>query len=199
MINIQIADDSKLFADVVKNVLNETETMQVTAVYYDLKSCYDGLKKEIPDILLLDDSMTFTDGDILFFCNGIKNEYPELKIIIFSSYSKYEQKLLYRLISGSIPKTLSIDELINIIKRVNRGELIYHKEVSKLPQTSIYLTRREVETLQCISSGLSIEEIAFKKRVSREAVYCCKKRLLTKLDVKSTRELLDKAREQNLI
>ena len=87
MINLQIVDDHKMVVESLSKQINESGKAQVTGAYYDLASCRKGLESSVPDIMLLD--IGLPDGDGVDFCKEITKKYPNLKIIMLTSYKEF--------------------------------------------------------------------------------------------------------------
>ncbi|MDR2026035.1 MAG: response regulator transcription factor, partial [Prevotellaceae bacterium] len=87
MISVQIVDDHNLFADSFSGTINESKFAHVTGVYYSLKSCREGLAKQLPDVILLDIEMG--DGDGIEFCAEITKTYPALKVIMVTGFREF--------------------------------------------------------------------------------------------------------------
>jgi DNA-binding NarL/FixJ family response regulator len=83
MIEVQIVDDHRMVVESLTKLINETSIAQISKSYYDLAACREGLAEGLPDILLLD--IGLPDGDGVNFCDEIKKQYTELKIIMLTS------------------------------------------------------------------------------------------------------------------
>jgi two-component system response regulator (stage 0 sporulation protein A) len=87
MINVMIADDSKIFVDAVEKHLNLQDDMQVVAKAYDGLCAIQQIKEHEPDVILLDMMMPELDG--IGVLELIENEIEKKPLtIMLSSVNK---------------------------------------------------------------------------------------------------------------
>ena len=86
MINVIIVDDHKVVTKGFEHLINESGVAQVTGKAYSVAECRNILAKIQADVLLLD--INLPDGNGIDLCTEIKTEYPELKILMLTSYSE---------------------------------------------------------------------------------------------------------------
>jgi len=204
LINVSIADDHKMVVKILSKMINESKTAQVTNVYYSLKSCQAGLAQSIPDVLLLD--IGLPDGDGVDFCAEILKTYPELKIIMLTSYKEFNvaKRALHNGALGYILKNAEPEEIFIGIETVCKGEQFLCEEIdillkNKLNEQVAWYSPREKEILQHIADGYTTKEIADKVYRNEETVKTYRKNLLIKLDAKNTSQMVKKACEQHLV
>ncbi|MTI68640.1 MAG: sigma-54-dependent Fis family transcriptional regulator [Firmicutes bacterium] len=116
MKKIFIIDDEKEITDLLKKVL-EKENYNVKG-FYSAESAMEKIKKDVPNLIILDIQMPNMDGKRAF--DIIKSKYPEMKIIIITAYVDME-KSKYFLKSGAIDfiaKPFKLKDIRCIIKKV---------------------------------------------------------------------------------
>lgn len=204
MINIQIVDDHKIVAESLGCMINESGIARVTDKYYDLKSCREGLAREMPDILLLD--IELPDGDGIDFCAEVKGDYPGLKIIMLTGYKEFNlaKHALHNGAHGYLLKNADFEEIVTGIETVNRGERFLCEEIDLLLKDKkdtkvIWLTNREKEILKYTAEGYTAKETADLIFRDVETVKIYRKKLFLKLEAKNMAELIKKAYEMKLI
>ncbi len=204
MIIVQIVDDHKMVVESLSKLINESGKARVTEVYHDLESCRQGLTKALPDILLLD--IGLPDGDGVDFCAEIKKIYPELKIIMLTTYNEFSiaKRALHNGALGYILKNSESEEMLAGIEIVNNGEQFLCEEIDillkdKKNEDIVWLSNREKEVLQYIAEGNTTKEIADMIYRDMETVRTYRKNLLIKLNAKNTAELIKKSYEMKLI
>lgn len=204
MVDIQIVDDHRMVVDSLGKLINESEIARVGNVYYDLASCREGLAKGLPDILLLD--IGLPDGDGVDFCAEIKKQYPELKIIMLTSYKEFSiaKRALHNGALGYILKNAESEEMLMGIETVSQGELFLCDEIDillkeKVNDDIIWLSDREKEILKYVADGYTTNEIADLIFRDSETVKFFRKNLLIKLNARNVAELIKKAYEMKLI
>jgi DNA-binding NarL/FixJ family response regulator len=202
-IAVAIVDDHKVLAEGLEHIINESNVALVTDKMYSIAECREMLKRHQPDVLMLDISLP--DGDGIDFCSEIRKNYPELKIMMLTSYA--ESSVVTRALDegalGYILKNSMSEEIIEGIRVVASGErfLCDQTEVllKKNSNRQIPLSPREREILKLIVEGYTIREISDKLFLGFETVRSYCKYLHLKLDVRNTASLVRKAIEQKLI
>ena len=204
LIRVSIVDDHKMVVESLSKVINESDIAQVTGKYYNLESCHQGLAKERPDILLLD--IGLPDGNGIDFCAEIIKEYPEIKIIMLTTYKEFHvaKRALHNGALGYILKNAGSEEVFAGIETVSKGTQFLCEEIDillkdKKDSDIIWLTNREKEVLKYIADGYTTKEIADFIFVDSETVKSHRKNLFTKVKAKNMAELLKKAYEMKLI
>ena len=204
MVDVQIVDDHRMVVESLKKLINETNIARVSTVYYDLTACRKGLTKELPGILLLD--IGLPDGDGVDFCAEIKKQYPDLKIIMLTSYKEFSiaKRALHNGASGYILKNAETEEMLMGIETVSKGEVFLCDEIDillrkKTKDNIIWLSGRESEILKYVADGYTTREIADLIFRDSETVKFFRKNLLIKLNARNVAELIKKAYEMKFI
>ncbi|NLB79055.1 MAG: response regulator transcription factor, partial [Clostridiaceae bacterium] len=136
---------------------NKCNYAKVTATACTAKYCLNMLKRDLPDVLLLDIDLPDRNG--INLCIELKSNYPNLKILALTSYG--ELTVIRRMINaganGYVLKNGMADEILLGIQTVAAGESFFCDEVDMLlkKQTGfeIILTKKERELLQLICEG----------------------------------------------
>ncbi|GHT10266.1 oxygen regulatory protein NreC [Bacteroidia bacterium] len=204
MIDVHIVDDHKVVVEGFSRIINESDIAIVTAIYYSLSACREGLAIIRPDVLLLDVSLE--DGNGVDFCAEITAVYPDLKIMMLTGFKEFAiaKRSLHNGALGYVLKNAMPEEIIAGIQVVNSGETFLCEEIDvlikkKKKEDIIWLTVREKEVLQLIAEGWADPEIAEKIFLSRETVKGYRKDLLLKFNAKNSVALVKAAIEQKLI
>ena len=204
LVKVSILDDHKMVVKSLSSLINNSEIARVTDVYYNIKSCRQGLSKTLPDILLLD--IGLPDGDGVQFCAEIKKAYPELKIIMLTSYKEFNvaKRALENGALGYVLKNAEPEEIFAGIEMVNEGKQFLCEEIDillrdKMDVETVWLSSREMEILQYIADGYTTREIAKKIFRDEDTVKSHRHNLLIKLEAVNTPLLVRKACEQNLV
>ncbi len=204
MVNVQIVDDHKMVVESLSKLINESGVAQVTDVFYNLKSCRQGLEKTLPDVLLLD--IGLPDGDGTEFCAEIRKTYPKLKIIMLTTYKEFSiaKRALHNGALGYILKNAESEEMLAGIEAVSNGEQFLCEEIDillkdKKNEEIVWLSSREKEVLKYIADGYTTKEIAGFFCREEETVRTYRKNLLIKLNAKNTPEAVKKGYEMKLI
>ncbi len=204
MATLQIVDDHKMVVESLSKLITESGVALVTGVHYNLKACRKGLEKELPDILLLD--IGLPDGDGVEFCAGITKLYPELKVIMLTTYKEFSiaKRALHNGALGYILKNAESEEMLAGIQTVCRGEQFLCEEINlllieKKNEEVVWLGKRENEILKYIADGYTSKEIADFIHRDEETVRTYRRNLLIKLNARNTPEAVKKGYEMKLI
>jgi len=204
MINVSILDDHKVVVKSLSKLINDCGIAYVSDIYYSISSGRSGLAKALPDVLLLDISLP--DGDGVDFCAEITKSYPELKIIMLTSYKEFNvaKRALYNGALGYILKNAEPEEIFAGIETVNAGKPFLCEEIDillkeKLNDAVVWFSPREKEILQYIVDGCTNREIAQLIFRDEETVKTHRRNLLIKFNVGNTAQMIKKACEQHLV
>ncbi len=88
MIKVLIADDQELIRQSLQIVLNSRQDMTVTDVAADGQEVIRCVRKNVPDVILMDVRMPKMDG--VQCTKIIKESYPQIKIIILTTFDDDE-------------------------------------------------------------------------------------------------------------
>ena len=203
MLHVAIVDDHKIVADGIAGIINNSKEAMVVAKAYSMKECQQMLSAVQPDVLLLDISLP--DGNGIDLCSKIKAKYPHIRILILSSYGELAtiKRALDANADGYVLKNSMPEELLEGIHAVVSGQRFLCEEVDvifkKNEFNSLELTRREMELLQLIVDGYTLPELAEKMCLGYNTIRSYRKNLNIKLDAHNTAQLVQNARELNLI
>jgi DNA-binding NarL/FixJ family response regulator len=203
LIRVAIVEDHKVVADGFERLINDSQMAQVIWKAYSVAECNKLLKENEIDVLLLDISLP--DGNGIDLCPQIKAQYPDVKILMLTSYS--ELSIIMRVLedgaSGYILKNAMTEEILEGISVVASGERFLCEEVDillkKRDAQPVRLSRREQELLRLIVAGCSNSEIADKMFLGYETIKSYRKNLILKLNVHNTAQLVKIAVEQKLV
>lgn len=206
MTNLILADDHQMIIDGLKALLANEPEINIVAEAHNGIEVLDILKQKGRDIhvIVLDINMPGMDG--IDTSKNIKKDFPWIKILVLSMYSKpgFIQQLIQAGVSGYILKNTGKDELLTAIMKIRNSEAFYSKEVTAsimnsfrtdATQNSVELTKREQEILRLLAGAHTTPEIAEKLFISPYTVDTHRKNLLSKLNLKNTAALVKYALE----
>lgn len=209
MIKVFIADDHAIVRKGLKQILSETSDMSVTA---EASSGEEALKKIANnkfDIVLLDISLPGRNGlDIL---RQIKKEKPKLPVVILSVYTEeqYAVSAIEAGASGYLTKESAPEELISALRKISCGGKYVTSSLAEKMAFAITaikhrfpldrLSKREYEVMCMLASGKTISQIARKLSLSESAVSTYRSRLLEKMKLSGTPDIIRYAVKNGLI
>ena len=212
-LKILLVDDQILFAESLKTFLvNYAPDIEVLGISQNGKEACDFVQNKKPDIILMDVHMPVMDG--VEAVKNIKANFPEIKIIMLSTYDEdeYVRSALLSGASGYLLKDISPTELIISIRALNAGTLQISPSIAqKLIQNTYVegentsqtsnmdfnkfewlntLTKREREIFTLIATGHDNEEIAEKLDLALQTVRNQVSTIYSKLGVKDRFEII---------
>ena len=203
MIKIAIVDDHKIIADGLERLINESETVCVAGKAYSAAGCFKLLDDEEIEVLMLD--IGLPDGNGIQMCPKIKEKYPDVKVIMLTSYGELATitRALDAGADGYVLKNSEPEELLESIHTVVSGEQFICDEANTTlqnkPNNPLELTRREFELLQLIVEGYTLPQLSEKMCLGIETIRSYRKNINAKLDVHNTAQLVQKAKELKLV
>lgn len=170
MIRIAIAEDMNMLRDSLKFMIESNEEMQVVGLAQNGKEMLAICEKEKPDLVVMDLKMPVMDG--LETTKIIKSQFPEIKIMILSTFDDEESvtKAIENGVDGYITKDLGVIELHQSIKSVSLGLRIFQdsaltnykkitSETKNNDASDICISEKEKLVLKLIADGKSYKEI----------------------------------------
>jgi two-component system invasion response regulator UvrY len=209
MIRALIADDHAVVRQGLKQILGDTPEMLVAGEATNGQEVLDKVRAEPWDVVVLDISMPDRSGlDIL---KQLRSERPKLPVLVLSMHSEdqYAMRVLKAGASGYLTKDSAPDELVKAIRKVVSGgryvssflaeKLAFEigTDSSRLPHET--LSDREFQVLRGIAAGKSVTEIAAELYLSPKTVSTYRARLLQKMNLGTTAELMHYAMQNHLI
>ena len=197
---ITLADDHELMLDGLSGLINSEPGLEVVAMAKNGEELVQSIKKNYPDICLVDLDMPIMDG--LQASEVLLRQFPEIKIVILTMHK--ERSLLKRMkrmgIKGYLIKTCDSDELIFAIRKVIKGGTYFTSDIliNSLPdeagaseiEKTTSLSKRELEIIKLLCAGDSNRKIGDKLFISHKTVETHRSNIMQKLDVHNIAELI---------
>ena len=208
MIRILIVDDSAVVCRGLKQILSGEGDISVVGEASNAGEML-GLVREKPcDVVVMDVSMPDRSG--LDALQELKREQPKLPILIMSVYpeDRFGVQALKLGASGYVSKESAAEELVEAIQQVVTGKRYVSPslageltvDVSTGPRRPPHetLSQRERQILSLLASGKSISEIADGLGVGAKTISTYRSRILEKMHMRSTAELIRYATQHQL-
>ncbi len=221
MVKILIADDQQLIRQSLQIVLEQIEDFDVLESVGNGFLVLQAVKKDPPDVILMDIRMPHMDG--VQCTKEIKEKYPNIKIIILTTFDddEYVFNALKYGASGYLLKGISMDYLVEAIRTVYDGQAMINPDIaSKVVRlfsqlanvnTRVYqtinidkdyvktLTQSDWHIIKEIEKGLSNKEIASKLNLTEGTIRNYLSSILNKLELRDRTQLAIWAIENRLI
>jgi DNA-binding NarL/FixJ family response regulator len=204
-IKLFIVDDHYMVIEGIHSLLQNEMDIEWMGHAMNAASCLAFLKKEKPDVILLDINLPDKSG--IDLCKEVKQQYPGIHILGLSTFNQqsFIEKMIANGASGYVIKNASQQELMDAIHAVVKGKqyLSFDAAITlrkTAAETNLpVITRREKEVLDLIGDGLTNNEIAKKLFISITTVDSHRKNLLSKFEAKNTASLIRIAAQLKII
>ena len=223
---VVIVDDHEIFRQGLKALIKGFDNLTVTGSLKDGKQLVDFLEKQVPDIIIMDINMPFIDG--IQSTIYVKKHFPEVKIIALTMHSdSYTINNAFKAgVSAFLTKAITRKIFCEAIGHVledkpyispdaainyslgqlgDKDNLVKaDKSVKRVVNPKPYsdgigLSEREIEIVRYISKGLTSTEIAEILNLSTRSIDTFRLRMMKKLQVKNSTELVKTLLERGLL
>ncbi|MFA6945961.1 MAG: response regulator transcription factor [Pedobacter sp.] len=203
-IKVFITDDHYMVIEGIRSLLQSEKSIDWIGHASNADSCLAFLKKQLPDVILMDISLPGKSG--IELCKEVKEKYPSVFVIGLSTFNQqsFIQKMMANGASGYVLKNATQEELMEAIQAVAIGKTYLSDEAASSLREYVkseipVITRREKEVLELIADGMTNNEIAQKLFISTTTVDSHRKNLLAKFDAKNTALLIRTAAQLHFI
>ena len=209
MIKILIADDHPYIREGLKKIISKEPGMTVADEVSNGQEALNKAWEKDYDVVLLDISMHGMSGlDVL---KQLKKQKPKLAILILTMHpeEEYAVRVLKLGAAGYLIKESAPDELIRAIKKVSEGGKYVSSSVAERLAFEIgadyskplhaALANREYRVMCMIGKGKTARKIAEELSLSVATVNSYRSRILEKMRMKTSSEIIYYAVKNNLI
>lgn len=203
MIKVLIVDDQALIREGLNMMLSLYEELKVVGEATNGKEAVDLVEEKEIDVVLMDIRMPIMDG--VEATRVIKERHPYIKILILTTFNEDEYIFqgLNNGADGYVLKDVSSKELVNSIKSVYKGNMLFHGEVAKTIAGAVKgnvnmqreedifndLTPREMEIARLIGEGKNNKEISKILYITEGTVKNHVTKILDKMDLRDRTQL----------
>jgi len=209
MISVFIADDHAIVRQGLKQIVLDTTDIRLSGEAATGQEALQMVRSGTCDVLVLDLNMPGIGGlDIL---RVLKGERPNLPVLILSIHAEgqYAVRCLQAGAAGYLTKESAPEELVEAIRQVAAGGKYVSRglaeslamrlnETEERPRYET-LSDREFQVLQLMGAGNSLTEIAAALSLSVKTVSTYRARMLEKLGLKSSAEIIQYAIQNRLV
>ena len=203
-----MVDDHAIVREGLRRIIDDTEGINIIAEASTGQEALDLIWKEKFDLVLLDISLPGKNG--LQTLKEIKKHDRKLPVLMLSMHAEeqYAMRAIKAGASGYLTKDSASDQLVKAIKNIYAGRKFISQEVAELLVTDMYhdedkmaheyLSDREFEVFKLIVRGNAAMKIANNLSISDKTVSTYRSRILKKMDMNSTADLIHYAIENNI-
>jgi DNA-binding NarL/FixJ family response regulator len=208
MIRIAVSDSSPFVRAGLRRIVDSNADMRVVAESENAAGTLEMAREADFDLLLLDIDLPDKSGaEVLARVHALR---PSLPVLVFSHLP--EERIAVSLLragaNGYLDKKCQPDELLAAIRKVQRGGRYVSPATAERLAEMIsggleaapheHLSPREIEVLRLYAKGWSPSQIAARISISAKTVSTYRGRILEKMRMKSTIELVQYALRNNL-
>jgi two-component system invasion response regulator UvrY len=209
MIRVLIVDDHELVRTGIKRILEDTQGIRVIAEASTGEEALQRVREHRPDVVLMDVNMPGIGG--LEATRKIIQSHPDLRVIVVTIHvdEPYPTRLLEAGASGYLTKGCAVDEIVDAIQVVHRGERYIGADIARQLALSMLpggerspfdkLSQREMQVMLMVTQGHSIQDISDRLCLSPKTVSTYRYRLYEKLGVDNDVELTHLAMRHGMI
>lgn len=206
-ISIYIADDHKIFAEGLENILSHEEAFSVLGIARNGKQLLSMVQNQVPNVVLLDISMPEMNGEET--AKELLKHFPQVKILMLTMHNTIDHiaPLIQIGVHGYALKNTGKAELVTAINTLMEKGNYYSSEIAHklatelrhFDEAQVKLTPRELEVLQLVFEGLSTTEISERIFLSPRTIETHRSNLLSKTGTNNTARLIHYALKKGLV
>jgi len=208
MIKLLVADNHPIVRFGITTLLEQQEDILLIGDVSTTRKLFKKLEEEVPDVLVLEMDIPEING--VAALRRIRNDYPEVKVLIYSGQSEdvYALSTIRAGASGYLSKRSGLNNLPEAIRKVGYGgmfitndlaqRLAFDEGTQKPRRFFRKLSTREVEVLKMLANGKRNKEVAQGLNLNEKTVSTYKARLMKKLNVDNMVDLLQQAKALEL-
>jgi two-component system response regulator NreC len=208
VIKILLADDHTIVRQGLKLILSANSDLQVVGEAANGREAIELASKLKPDIVLMDVAMPELNG--IEATRRMVQENQRLRVLVLSMHKEpvYIREILRAGARGYILKDAIDTELLNAVRSVARGDGYISPAISgallndyrqSVTDPIDLLSSREREVLQLIAEGKTNKEVATRLNLSVYTVDSHRGKIMEKLNLHSTGELVRFAMKHGLV
>lgn len=210
-INLMLVDDHEMIRSGLKSLLQTEEDLNVVGEASNGAEALEKVADLRPDVVVMDISMPVMDG--LETTKRMTRQFPEIAVLVLTVHEdkQYFFQMLQAGAKGYVTKEAAADELVAAIRSVADGHVYLLPALARwlledynqlAKQTSAaenenadttgleVLSPREREVLELVAQGNTTPRIAEALNLSPKTVSRHRERIMNKLNMHSTAELV---------
>jgi DNA-binding NarL/FixJ family response regulator len=207
-----LADDHPIVRHGLRMILEAEGDLRILEEVEEGGKVVEAVARLRPDVLILDVMLPDVNG--LKVLPDVRAASPSTRTVVLSMYTS-EEYILEALKNGAmgyVPKSASATLLVDAVRTVAAGRRylsppfseraieLYLQRVDSGPLDVFdTLTKREVEIFKWMAQGYRNAEISAQLSISSRTVEVHRARIMQKLDLSSTRELIQFALQRGML
>jgi two-component system invasion response regulator UvrY len=209
MIRVLIVDDHAIVRRGLRELVSDEFRGAAFGEASDARQALEQLRKKAWDLALIDINLPGKNG--LDLLKELKAQWPKLPVLVLSGHpeDQFAVRVLKAGAGGYMTKESAPEELAKAIRKVLGGgryvspalaeklALGLRKDLTRTPHET--LSDREYEVMSRIALGKTVTEIAEELSLSAKTISTYRARVLEKLDVRNSAEIVQYAIRNGLV
>jgi len=212
-VRILLADDHTVMRAGLRALLERQPNLEVVGEAEDGRQTVELASSRVPDVVVMDIAMPNLNG--VEATRRMVSKQPTISVVILSMYSdeSYVMRALQAGARAYLLKDSAVTDLIRAIEAVSQGKAFFSPKIGRILaedyvrvlkqrgslDTFELLTTREREIFQLLAEGGTNKEVATNLNISLYTVETHRKRILQKLNLHSSAELVLHAVRKGII
>ncbi|WP_188111266.1 response regulator transcription factor [Nocardioides antri] len=193
---VLVVDDHELTQAGLRAVLAREDWVDSCLGAASVEAAWSIARRHHPQIVLLSTSVQGRPG--LELCRAFREHMPYVKVMLMSNDGTVPASLARAHGAvGILPKQSPISGIVASVRRVAEGGRVFPK--GAVAPDSVQLSRRELDVLRYLVSGLSNPEVAARLNLSRHTVKQHTSVVYRKLGVRNRAEAASRAQVLGLV
>jgi two-component system, NarL family, invasion response regulator UvrY len=195
MARVLIVDDHPVVREGIGRVLTAAMPDLVTGTADGAAQAQEMMERGPWDLVLLDLTLAGDDGTVVL--RRLRHSHPEVAVVIISMHpaEQFARRVLQAGAAGYVSKGSDPEELVRAVQAALSGARVVQHEPPRtrtepdgLPHE--LLSDREYQVLRMIGLGRTVSEIAAELSLSVKTVSTYRARILEKMDMRTSAELM---------
>jgi DNA-binding NarL/FixJ family response regulator len=209
-IRVVLADDHEMVREALARILEESGKVSIVAQASDGAQAIEAVRIAKPEVIVLDYSMPNLDASLVI--ERLLRLSPRLKILVLTVHENihYAVRVLEAGAHGYLIKSAAVDELVEGIDTVRQGRIYVSPRVSQEVLQQLRrpkrhrvglesLSQREFDFLRILGTGKTLQQCAKQMKISTSTASTYRARIMEKLNLTSTAELIRFALEHDVV
>ncbi len=208
-ISVVLADDHTMVREALARVLESVGRLTIVGQASDGAELLEIVAKTHPACVVIDYTMPKLDAPQVI--KLLLERHPRIKILVLTVHENYHYavKALECGAHGYLIKSAAMDELLAAIRAVTSGQIYVSSNISEEVFSRLrrrkrdregldLLSQREFDLLRILGAGNSLQECARRMNISNSSASTYRARIMEKLGLESTAELIRFAVENGI-
>lgn len=210
MIKMLLVNEQRLFNEAIQSLLSTETDIDVVGMATTVQDAMMQIPEKVPDVILLDVHMSKVDG--IKATVHIKDNYPHIKVILLTNFSKKELVVAGILAGadGFLLKNIDTENLLQSIRNAYHDQVVISGDAARilaqtvmdlkydrhdilkrmLEKRNIYLSDREVEVALLLKDKYTNSGISKKLYLSEGTIKNYVSEIYSKLHVVTRKEAI---------